>query len=341
MFSFPKDGIPILFYMKDHSPCTNWVHRSLLWPRTLKEWYAYFAELRAPAFPTPIAPPPYIPNTVPSAWYHCDAAADLLEAWFRAHQAVRLQMKRLLLAVRRRIMDRRLIGERDVGTLETVGVPYRVEVYDWSTKSKYRFHANTIHRHLLACLRHQSLGIALPKFPTNPYTNLAWTVRQLYVLVDQIQRCFWRGSRFMDPAVQMFSSSGFCLLRFRVNYPQLDAECARLFFTDPTSACWDGVYHETLHDIMVMLHVPLEKARLIRNLVVDRSLCHRLLQRWDILVYQFWCHENLNQLVGRNMTSILDMVAEARKLFYETDAYIRMKKAKRIAPLRNGERGSE
>jgi hypothetical protein len=206
--------------------------------------------------------------------------------------------------------------------LESIPDRHAVVVYDWASRSKYRFHANTIHGNIVAALRYTSIAMSMPKAPKNPYTNLEWSIGQLWVLVDQMQRCFWNvGHRFMDPAVQMYSLVVFSISKLRVVYGrQLDVDCARRFFRDPTSEYWEVLYAETLVDLFSILKPT--RSYFLRGLIMDRSLSAELLQEWDTLVTEFWCYDNLNQLIGLNAVSIMDIINSAKDAQKRTEAYV-------------------
>jgi hypothetical protein len=350
----PKDGNCITIFEKpsEYNPQEDWVHRYMSWPRTYKEWMALIADFRKPLFGNVpqlqivnIPKPPYIPNTVPDMFFHRDIAANQLEACFQRNQAIRWQMKCLLMTYRRRLMDARTIGEVDVGTLEPIPANLLVTVYDWNSRAKYRFHADTIHRQIVGSLRYQSLAISLPSAPKNPYTNLVWSIGQLMVLYDQIYRRLWDAKRkFMDPAAQAFYYSKLCIHRFKVIYgPTLDVDCARRFFRDTTAECWELLYREALDDIFVILHP--KKPELLQTMLLDRCLSADLLREWDDIVFAFWCYDNLARLVIPTVCSVYDMITMARKLMEKTEEILQKRKvivlAKRRPPARNGERDSE
>ncbi len=324
----PPQGIPIIYRPDNFNPAANWVHRDMSWPRKLGAWVAYIEGLRTPVFPTsilaiPIAlppVPPYVEGTVPDLWCHRAIAADQLEAWFRTNQQVRWAARRLLLGWRRRVMDRRLVGaEGDVGTLEPVPPQWAVTVYDWSSRSRYCFHANTIHQNIVGALRFQSLAISSPQRPKNPYTNLPWSQGQLAIITDQIVRAFWgMGGRFPDRALQVFAQTGFNLLEFRgVMGPELEVECARDFFNATTSEYWDDIYEETMDDLLpyAMRRTPTVP---YRDLVVNRSLPRPLLSGWDELVCAFWCFNNLHRIILPRMCGLEDIVGRLEDLIERT-----------------------
>jgi hypothetical protein len=314
----------------------------MMWPRKYAEWIRCIDAMRKPLFGGPQLCLPdksaHIP-TVPNPWQHRRIAADQLEACFRRNQWIRWQMKRVLMVLRKQIMDRRVIGDTDVGTLEPIPKRLCVSVYDWRTRSRYQFHANTIHRHITETLRHQTMAMSMPRYPQNPYTNLPWSMGQLIVLYDQMQTCLWNVSRkFLDPATQAFYISNLCLKTFQaVHGSILDVECARRFFRDATSDYWELIYNETLEDIFVFLQT--ENKFKLKFLIIHRNFSKHLLREWDDMVVGFWCYDNLNRVIQSNMSSIHDMVDAARDLLERTNQVLAKRKAlKNLALLqRNGQ----
>jgi hypothetical protein len=348
--SLPKNGITFFDTPPDFNPGENWIHRYISWTHTYKEWIDLINGFRKPLFGN-IGPqvniisipfPPYIPNTVPDVFFHRDIAADLFEHWFQRNQAIRWQMKRLLMAHRRRHMDARTIGEVDVGTMEPIPANLLVTVYDWNSRARYRFHADTIHRQIVGSLRYQSLAISLPSAPKNPYTNLSWGFGQLMVIYDQVNRRLWDVKRkFMDPAAQAFHHSNLCLTHFKTIYgPTLDVECAMRFFRDTTAECWELLYREALDDLFLIIHP--KRPEFLQTMLVDRCLSTDLLREWDDMVFGFWCYDNLARLVLPTVCSIYDMIEMARTLVEKTEEILQKRKkivlAKRRPPARNNER---
>ena len=334
-------GIHMFQFPAEFSPQENWVHRYISWPRKYAEWIQLIEGFRKPLFPNTasasgqfevkLPPAPlYIPNTVPDCWFHRHIAADQLEEAFERNQWIRWQMRRVAMELRRRVMDKRIIGETDVGTLEPIPPTRLVSVYDWNSRAKYQFHVNTIHQQIVGALRYQTMAISRPQNPKNPYTNMVWTTGQLSVLLDQIHRLLWKGGRkFMDPAAQAFHHSQLCMSQFIAAYGTiLDVECAYRFFHDTTSEYWELLYTEGLLDMFTFLH-PSNKLQL-RTLLVDRSFPTHLLGQWDELVYGFWCYDNLNRIVLRNMCSVYEMIEEARAVLGRTEAFLKVQRERKV-----------
>jgi hypothetical protein len=317
----------------------NWVHLDMMWPRSLTAWIHLLHSLKTPVFSekereftVDIPSPPYIPNTIPHPWFHRTEAAKQLEAFFLKNQRIRFQLRRIVNAYLYKKMRRRIVGEKDVGTLESIPLRDLVFVCDVPSRSVYHFHVNTIHRHIVGNLRYQSLAISSPKAPKNPYTNLPWSTGQLLVIFDQIHRVLWNTKcAFLDPAAQAFYRSGLCLVRFRTLFgDQLDRDCARRFFHDSTSEYWDIIYGETITELFQLVHV--QAPIVLRSLLLDQSLPIQVLTIWNDLVWGFWCYENLGRMVLPGVCSIQDMLRKCQEEVDATMKFIRNRRAAKKPP---------
>jgi hypothetical protein len=167
------------------------------------------------------------------------------------------------------------------------------------------------------------MAISMPRYPTNPYTNLPWSIAQLGTLYDQMQACLWNvGRQFLDPVAQAFYTSHLHLQTFRQAFgPTLEVECARRFFCDTTSEHWELLYGETLEEMFVLFnpHNPMQ----LKHLLLHRNFSKNFLREWDDMVLGFWCYDNLNRVVLPDICSIYDMINEAKKLMHRTQKIIK------------------
>ncbi len=323
-----------LYQPPNFDPGRNWLHRYMSYPQTFANWLSIWKGFKEPIFPKSTfsfqyRTPEYVLGDIPDPFFHRKEAGAIFESYFFRSQWIRARIRSLLRHRRKRIMDRRLIGEVDVGTLELIPDHHKVRVYDWNSKAVYQFHTHTIHKQMMAALRFQSFGISMPRAPKNPYTNLPWSLAQLLVLIDQIHQNLWRGrQRHMDSAVQSFRMCRLDLEMFQVRVgAQLDVECARAFFREAHGEEWMIVYGETLEDLETILHVKL--GHVIRQKLLDRTFPPHLLQQWDELLLGVWGYQNLDRIIIK-ASSIFDLIASGKTLVERTRDYMEMlrKKAK-------------
>ena len=216
--------------------------------------------------------------------------------------------------------------------MEPIPANALVQVYDIRSRTKYQFHVRTIHQQTVENLRYQSMAISSPKAPKNPYTNLPWSLGQLIVLYDQMHPLMWmNGRQFLDPAVQSFYSSDLSLDTFRKSFgDQLDHDCARRFFHDPTSEYWDVLYGETLTDLFQLISI--QNRYLLRTLLMDRSLPKHFLKKWDDILCGLWCYENLGRIIFAEYHTIHDIIDNAQEMLKETMEHVLEKRAKKREP---------
>jgi hypothetical protein len=343
--TFPKlDGLIDCIWKPDgFDPAGNWVHRHIEYGRSLKDWHTYITTLRSPIFPgmpkstfapTLPPPPPYIPNTVPDAWFHREIAANMLEEWFYKNQELRWKFKTLVRTFRIRKMNQRVHGVTDLHTMDPIPAEHLVCVYDHATKSVYHFHSDTIRKILAKGLQYQYCGIPMPSYPKNPYTNMPWTVAQLHTIVNQMQSNIWRSrQKFVDQPIIEFTKANFRIPKYLKLYGHsLEELCADAFFADPSNDGWFSIYEETLVQLFDTLDII---PRCVKSFVLHRTLPKAILNRWDECVKAAWFYENYDRMYFKYDTTYSDLLQYSRTLFYTTDNWIKdelpkLRKARRV-----------
>ncbi len=340
---FPKvpGTFSFLCQPPNFDPGGNWLHRYMGFPQTFTNWLSIWKGFAEPIFPKSSSfsfqfkGPVYVPGEIPDPFFHRKEAGSIFEAHFFESQRIRARIRVLVRHRRKRIMDRRLIGEVDVATLERIPEHHTVRVYDWNSKAVYQFHTHTIHKQIVAALRFQSFGISMPRVPKNPYTNLPWSLPQLLVLIDQIHHNLWQArQRHMDSVVQSFRMCQLNIEIFQARVgPQLDVECARAFFREAQGEEWAVVYGETMEDFETILAVSLTP--LIRRKLLDRTLPASLLHQWDELLLGIWGYQNLNRIIITG-GSIFEIITNGRALIERTYAYLETLRKKAKPQERDG-----
>lgn len=329
---FPKPPVSFSFLVlpTDLDVCNNWLHRYMAYPMQFRDWLRLWQGFTKPLFPATtfsftFTPAPYIPGTVPDPFIHRKEAGEIFEHYFFKSQWIRSRIRALIRFRRIRIMNQRLIGEVDVGTLELIPPHHQVRVYDWNTKSVYQFHTHTIHKQCISALRYQSYAISLPKLPRNPYTNVVWSVAQLSVLIDQIHRNLWNArQRMMDSSLQTFRIAGLNLETFKKRVgKQLDIECAHSFFRDCHGVEWLTVYSETVDDLEEFANVYIPPN--MRTKLLDRTFPPTLLREWDDVLLGIWGYNNLDRIIIQ-AGSIYEVIEMAKQVLERTNLYLTTKK---------------
>ena len=240
---------------------------------------------------------------------------------FREHIGVRWTIRKWVDRVRRRIMDKRIVGEVDLYTTEAIPTDSLVSVYDLKSKSKYMFHTNTICRILLSGLTYNTYGIAEPKAPTNPYTNIPWSIGQLISIVGQIIHNLNRHHCSIPYYIYLFRKEMYNLKTFlSVNNAILQTDASVAFFKNAEDPYRNEIYNELVEDLYLDNHDQLTSDwRTARSLIVNRNIVYTLMEKWDILVLSSWIWLN-HKIV---YMQIEDIDAEFIKLHFETMSWWR------------------
>ena len=240
---------------------------------------------------------------------------------FRENIGVRWTIRKWVDRVRRRIMDKRIVGEVDLYTTEEIPSDALVSVYDLKSKSKYMFHTNTICRILLSGLMYNSYGIAEPKAPTNPYTNIPWSIGQLICIVGQIIHNLNRYHCAIPYYIYLFRKETYNLKTFlTVNNTVLQIDASVVFFKNASDPYRNEIYNELVDDLYLDNHDQLTSDwRTARSLIVNRNIIYTLMEKWDLLVLSSWIWLN-HKIV---YMQIEDIDAEFIKLHFETMAWWR------------------
>ena len=183
------------------------------------------------------------------------------------------------------------------------------------------FHTNTICRILLSGLTYSSYGIAEPKAPTNPYTNIPWSIGQLISIVGQIIHNLNRHHCAIPYYIYLFRKETYNLKTFlSVNNAVLQTDASVAFFKNAEDPYRNEIYNELIDDLYVDNHDQLTSDwRTARSLIVSRNIVYTLMEKWDTLVLSSWIWLN-HKIV---YMQIEDIDTEFIRLHFETMAWWR------------------
>jgi hypothetical protein len=214
------------------------------------------------------------------------------EACFQANQRLRWFARKWIIHARRKIMDRRVIGEEDLVTLLPIPSDFLVSVYDTKTRNKYKFHTNTMVRTFMSALLYSSYGIAGPQIPKNPYTNVPWTLGQIVSIVGQIMRNQALHHRLPHTVIMGYRRSGYNIGSFmKSNTLLLSITAAQSFFKTVEDPVTIEVYGEMLDDLYGEEEIPYGW-RCVKRLVHKRMLSDALMKQWDDYIIAYWIYSN-------------------------------------------------
>lgn len=284
-----------------------WIRVKLGCDRTLSHWVTLITNMKRNK-------PAYISDNPNNPFLHKYEAACIMERELYYCLRLRWILRKYIARVRARIMDKRVVGTEDLYTLMPIPEEAQVQVYDLKSRTKYLFHALTIGRTLLSALQYSNYGIAIPKMPTNPYTNLAWNTSQLCSIVQQLGIYLLRRHRLLPRYISKFREAAYDITEFALrNASDLSVDAAVAFFETPTDPEPMELYREILSDLYDTGDGAHRVGwRIIRRCVLDRLLPDTLLRRWDALILSQWIWDNYHRLHG--WMSLEDFNEEQRNL---------------------------
>ncbi len=308
----------------------NWIDHILQSrDRTLKEWLDLILEFQLPVFKEStfvvdtFQPPVYEFPNIPDLFFHRSVIATTIESLFYLNQRIRWIARKFVQRIRKRIMDKRIIGETDLVTLSTIPDKWSVCVYDVQTKSRYKFHINSIEKYMVESLFTTSFAYASPRSPKNPYTNLPWNLGQIIHIVDQIQTAYFtHRHKFCDTWLIRYRQMDYDLVEFEQEFNgPLQYKAAKAFFSDSANLLFAEVYREVIDDLFAQYEYPTNGC--VYGMVMDRTLKKDLLLKWDEIVLYSFISANHNFFPPDAKYRTTDEIEEGlNKVYFETLYYV-------------------
>jgi hypothetical protein len=239
--------------------------------------------------------------------------AIAFERFFYTNRRLRWLVYKWIGKVRRRIMDKRVIGEEDMVTLLPIPIDSLVSVYDIKGRNKYQFHTNTMVRTIVSSLAYGTYGVATPQEPKNPYTNISWTYGQILSIVGQLLRNQALHHRATSVIIVTYRSSNYDIQEFfKKNGVFLKLSAAKAFFAAKEDPSTIEIYNEVLDDLYDDEELP-KSWSLVARLVKARHLSDDLMKEWDSVVLSFWLYTN-NIIVMSPFVSYEDIIDQFHAL---------------------------
>jgi hypothetical protein len=225
-------------------------------------------------------------------------------------------LRKFIKNIRKRIMERRIIGHDDLCTTSPIPEDFIVRVYDWKTKSVYLFHTQTIMKLILDKLKYNTYGIACPIIAKNPYTNLSFTLGQHITIIGQIIINLAKNHRMISDLLLSYRKYKYDIpMFFNKNKIALHIHAACTFFANKDDRDVREITGEIIEDLYQEHGHRIGFASVTRH-VVERTLRPDLQERWDCLMLSFWIYQN--HLVFHGWTSYDRMVEEFYLLHKES-----------------------
>lgn len=316
-------------------PHGEWLLRTIhSHDRTLPEWQKVIQQHKEPIFQTHGA---YKPKVDPFAYRK--EHAEEMERVVQQNLRIRRFFRFWLSSARKRIMDKRIVGDVDLYTMNPIPEHSLIKVYDVPTRTTYVFHVHTILRTFLSSLTYNSFGIANPHMPKNPYTNVPWTIGQLIRIVEQCILYKVRTHSFLPFLVQMFRESGYDIKRmYTNNTSSLNIAAAKSYFANHVDPDVIEMYLEVYDDLESLIPENKGMWLVIKRKLEFRTLSKELLKQWDIMIVTYWIFHTYRYVLSTRMKTIHEIDDELITLYNNTcDWWSKQPKRsirKRVSPPR-------
>ena len=313
----PPGTIPLLYCPKsDYSPWLYTTITSVYRKRT--EWHNLITSM----WKGPHLIESNVPTMLnhPNPFFYNRSIAIHLDKLMCLNNALRMCVLR---CVQRRLlakMDKRVVGEDDLHTTTRIPAASMVSVYDFMTRAKYVFHTNTILKMILSSLKYSAYGIASPKAPKNPYTNLEWTKPQLMSITQQIVCNMASLHRIPPPLFLNYYNCNYNIPIFaKFCEKELGINAAVELFKlkdDPTTL---DVYGEMIGTVIDEEDIAMS-ARM-RNMIIERKLPDTLQDRWDNIILALWIDTNI-QVLYEPYKTYTEIIDDFKKACDDTRSYL-------------------
>lgn len=299
---------------------------SVFWAydRTLSEWISLITEYRY-AFSLD-SWPPFLKKPTTSSFYRWDQATEL-EKLFLKNQRMRWIVRKFISRVRRRVMEKRIVGDTDLYTTLPIPDNQVIRVYDVKTRSVYCFHMHTMVKLMSRSLLYSSYAIASPHTPKNPYTNIPWNIGQIISIVSQL---LITGAQYCQtPSLLLtdYRASNFNIKTFLRNHSIfLNTQAAITFFSNLDDGDTKAMFLETYDDLAAYVNDPMVYNKVLRVRKILEKLTDKvLLKKWTDLITSFWIFYTHRFMWKWN--TITDLVLDYRRIQHETYLLYRPKPA--------------
>lgn len=266
--------------------CDFWAY-----DRTVSEWIGLISEYRYMYSDTTW--PAFLQRPTQSIFNRKDKTAEL-EMLFLKNQRMRWICRKFIARLRKRVMDRRAVGDTDLFTMALIPQNQCIRVYDTMTRCVYFFHAHTMSKLIIRALLYGSYGIADPQTPKNPYTNIEWNSWQLIDITNQLLSIGAQYCRPIPFVLMLLRKSKFNIRKFfEKNTHFLQIEAAVHFFEDLDDAEAKEIFFETYDDLCYYIdaHSSPLRVRRIRS-ILQETKDKEIMKQWTLVVTSFWIFHN-------------------------------------------------
>lgn len=193
-----------------------------------------------------------------------------------------------------------------------------VLITDTKQRQMFRFHRRDLFSNLIANICMSEEMMPYPRIPTNPWSNVPWTLGQTMSVCAQL--CLDYALRGKCPPVLLaaFCEARFDLKRFKQdNASMLSQHAIYSYFKDLTSENMATVY-DTLTQLLTSANLGYSSNAISRWLKqTPQTALHR---EWLLLIRDYTVYINLHVQVRPAWRSVIDIRHDVRTLYRRTTA---------------------
>jgi hypothetical protein len=180
----------------------------------------------------------------------------------------------------------------------------------------FRFHRRDLFSNLIANICMAEEMMPYPRPPTNPWSNVPWTLGQTMSVCAQLSLDYALRGKCPPVLLAAFCEARFDLKRFKQdNASMLSQHAIYSYFKDLTSENMDTVY-DTLTQLLTSANLGYSSTAISRWLKqVPQTALHR---DWLLLVRDYTVYINLHVQVRPTWRSAIDIRHDVRTLYRRT-----------------------
>jgi len=191
-------------------------------------------------------------------------------------------------------------------------------ITDTKQRQIFRFHRRDLFSNLIANICMSEEMMPYPRIPTNPWSNVPWTLGQMMSVCTQLSLDYAQRGKCPPVLLAAFCEARFDLKRFKQdNASMLSQHAIYSYFKDLTAENMATVY-DTLTQLLTSANLGYSSNAISRWLKqVPQTALHR---DWLLLVRDYTVYINLHVQIRPNWRSVIDIRHDVRALYRRTTA---------------------
>ena len=235
---------------------------------------------------------------------------------FERNQRMRFLACVVLQRWKQRVWKKRTICNIDMIDMEEVSNRDAILITDTSQHQIFRFHRRDIYNNLIANICMSEQMMPYPRVPTNPWTNIPWTLAQTISVCSQISLDYATRGKCPPVLLAAFCASRYNLYTFKRDYASmLSHHAISDFFKDLTIENMDTVY-DTIVQLLAYANLRFSPSAISRWLSQKPQTA--LHKEWLLLVHDYTIYINLHVQLRSSWKSSSDIRHDIRNLYHRT-----------------------